>query len=271
MVELADPDTLMLIDSAAGILSARARLPVDVRGFDPAISVIADRAGFDALEAEWTQLEQAAVGATLFQSFAWCRAVFNHHGQHRQPFSPLVLLLRESGRLVGLLPLQRASGLARVATGFGEPYQQYSDVLILPDSPSDTAARLLDAALHLPGIDGLSLLKVRDDSALAPLLKTRGAIRSNADAAPFVDLRPYPDFAAYLSTVNAKTRKNMRNAKNRLARTGTLGHRVLSEPAEIAALVARAHAGRERWLAHQGLTSRAFRDPTFGAFSAAVA
>ena len=158
----------------------------------------------------------------------------------------------------------------RIATGFGEPYQQYSDVLLAPDAPRNAAERLLDAACRL-GCDGLHLLKVRDDSPLAPLLAARSAIRSNEDAAPFVDLTPFPDFKAYHSTVNAKTRKNMRNARNRLGRTAELAHRVLTDPAEIDALVARAHAGRERWLADQGLTSRAFRDLSFGAFGRALA
>ena len=113
----------------------------------------------------------------------------------------------------------------------------------------------------------MQLLKVRDDSPLAPLLAERSALRSNADAAPFVDLAPFADFKAYHATVNAKTRKNMRNARNRLARAGKLEHRVLTDRAEIEALVERAHAGRERWLEDAGLTSRAFRDPSFGEFA----
>jgi CelD/BcsL family acetyltransferase involved in cellulose biosynthesis len=115
------------------------------------------------------------------------------------------------------------------------------------------------------------LLKVREDSPLTPLLRGRRAIRGNEDGAPFVDLRPYPDFRDYLATRNAKTRKNMRNTRNRLARTGRLGHRVLTDRNEVAALVARAHAGRERWLSHQGLTSRAFKDPGFAAFLERIA
>jgi CelD/BcsL family acetyltransferase involved in cellulose biosynthesis len=95
-------------------------------------------------------------------------------------------------------------------------------------------------------------------------------LRSNEDAAPFVALSPYPDFKAYHATVNAKTRKNMRNARNRLARMGALSHEVVTHPAQIETLVARAHAGRERWLEAQGLTSRAFRDPSFGSFARSV-
>src|SRR5690606_29202079 len=77
-------------------------------------------------------------------------------------------------------------------------------------------------------------------------------------------------FKAYHATVNAKTRKNMRNARNRLARGATLTHRLVADPAGVAALVERAHRGREAWLEAQGLTSRAFRDPSFGSFAAAI-
>ena len=256
---------------AAGVRTTTVMPRITRRFFDAAISVAKDRASFDALETDWRELDRTAEGATIFQSFAWCRAVFDHHMRCGEEFSPLVVTLYEAGRLIGLLPLQLTqSGVARIATGFGEPYQQYSDVLVAPDAPAGTALRLLAAARRLPGIDGISLLKVRDDSALAPLLTAKGAIRSNEDAAPFVDLRPYGDFDAYLATINAKTRKNMRNTKNRLARKGVLGHKVITEPSEIAELVERAHVGRERWLGEQGLTSRAFRDPTFADFATSV-
>jgi len=274
MLDLADPEVLILVSGAFSVRSAcgAQTFRAGARRQDRDVGVVMERAAFDALETEWTEVDRAAAGATLFQSFAWCRSVFDHHRRHGAGLAPLVLTLRERGRLVGVLPLRRAgAGLARIAIGFGEPYQQYSDVLLSPDAPENAAARLLEAACRLPGIDGISLLKVRDDSPLAPLLSARGAIRSNEDAAPFVDLRPYPAFATYLATLNAKTRKNMRNAKNRLLRHGALEHRVLSDPAEVRALIERAHAGRERWLAQQGLTSRAFRDPTFAAFSAAFA
>jgi CelD/BcsL family acetyltransferase involved in cellulose biosynthesis len=198
--------------------------------------------------------------------------VWDHHLRSGRRFDPVILTLRERGRLVGLLPLKRVrSGLARILTGFGEPYQQYTDVLLSRDASKSAARRLVDAACRIAGSDGLHFLKIRDDSPLAAALAERGAMRANEDAAPFVDLSDFADFNAYHQTVNAKTRKNMRNARNRLARGGALAHRVLTEPAEIDALVVRAHAGRERWLDQLGLTSRAFRDPTFGDFARRLA
>jgi CelD/BcsL family acetyltransferase involved in cellulose biosynthesis len=275
MFELADPELLTLVGSLSGVQRAvaieGAAVPAQ-RALAPGISVASDRRAFDALAGEWRELDAIAPNPSLFQSFAWCRAVLDHHTASGRRFEPLVIALRERGRLVGLLPLQRKRfGPARFATGFGEPYQQYTDVLLRPDAPANAAARLLEAACELPGLDGLHFLKVRDDSALAPLLAARNAVRGNCDAAPFVDLRPFPDFKAYHATVNAKTRKNMRNARNRLSRGATLSHRVMTEPAEITSLVERAHFGRERWLEAQGLTSRAFRDPTFRSFAHKIA
>jgi CelD/BcsL family acetyltransferase involved in cellulose biosynthesis len=238
----------------------------------PAVGIVSDRTAFEAMQEEWRALEAGAASPVIFQSFAWCRAVWEHHARHGRRFDPFILTVHERGRLAGLLPLKRErSGFARILTGFGEPYQQYTDVLLSDEASRSAARRLVDAACQLVGVDGLNLLKVRDDSALAALLAEKGAIRSNADAAPFVDLSPFADFTAYYATRNAKTRKNMRNARNRLARGGRLAHRVLSGPADIDALVTRAHAGRERWLDQLGLTSRAFRDPTFGAFARALA
>jgi CelD/BcsL family acetyltransferase involved in cellulose biosynthesis len=273
MTEIANPETLSLIGSGVRRIvgMAKAEKAVQTR-YAAGVAVVTDRAAFDALLPEWAQLEQTASSTTLFQSSAWCRAVYDHHESTGRAFEPMVLTLRERGRLLALLPLQRvAFGLARIITGFGEPYQQYTEIMLAADAPENATARLLEAAFNLPSCDGVSLLKVRDDSPLARLLREKNAIRSNEDAAPFVDLRPHREYSSYHSTRNAKTRKNMRNVRNRVARMGRLEHRVVTEDVQVQELVARAHCGRERWLEEQGLTSRAFRDPTFGSFAARVA
>lgn len=273
---LADPEMIAAVGSV-GAIRERVALAAtatrrDMRTAASDIEIVADRASFDRLEPDWLALEDAAAATAVFQGFRWCRAVWDHHVAHKQGFQPRILTIRDAGRLVGILPLQIVrTGVARTATGMGEPYQQYTEILLAPDAPRATAFRLVDAAMRLPGSDGLELLKVRDDSPLASLLAARGATRGNADGAPFVELRPFAAFADYYATVNAKTRKNMRNTRNRLGRVGRLDHVVHTEPAAIAALVARTHEGRERWLEAQGLTSRAFRDPSFGAFAQGVA
>src|SRR3954452_2843351 len=121
MLELADPDVLALVtatgvpEAAATATAASSRAAL--RSFDHAIAVVTDRAAFDALAADWTALDGMVEGATFFQSFAWCRAVFDHHQRYGRDFHPLVLTFRDRGQLLGLLPLQlKKSGLAIVAT-----------------------------------------------------------------------------------------------------------------------------------------------------------
>ncbi len=234
----------------------------------PQIEVVSDRSTFDLMEHEWQAVESTADGAVLFQSYAWCRAIWDHWIAVGRVFEPVILVRRDRGTIVGILPLKIASyGPLRIATGFGEPFQQYTDVLVAGEHRAETTASLLAAAMGLEGCDGAQLLKVRDESYLASTLAGWGAVRANTDAAPFVDLRPFPSFADYQATVSAKTRKSMRSSRNRLSRMGQLRHQVLADPCKVGSLVERAHAGRERWLAELGLTSRAFRDPTFAAFA----
>lgn len=80
-----------------------------------------------------------------------------------------------------------------------------------------------------------------------------------------VDLRAYPDFAAYHKTVGTKTRKNLRNALNRLASEGEVAHRIETDPAALAAIVRGAFDGRVEWLRVVGKSTAAFRDADFRA------
>src|SRR5262249_13595100 len=80
-----------------------------------------------------------------------------------------------------------------------------------------------------------------------------------------VDLRPYPGFADYLRTVNAKTRKNLRNLLNRLERSRPTACEVMTEPAQVREVIERSFAGRLQWLNERGKTSAAFRNDDFRA------
>lgn len=260
--------------SALGLRTPAARQASPAATAAPrlAVEVASDRSGFDTLEHEWLAVEMRANGPVAFQSYAWCRAVWDHWIAAGRAFEPRILVARDGGTIVGILPLKIASyGPLRIATGFGEPFQQYTEAVLAGERQVETAGLLLAEALQLQGCDGVEFLKVRDESPLAHALARHGAAKANADAAPFVDLRPFPTFEGYHATVNAKTRKNMRNLRNRLVRAGRLEHRVLTDPGEVGSLVARAHAGRERWLDELGLTSRAFREPSFVDFTERLA
>ncbi len=163
------------------------------------------------------------------------------------------------------MAIRRVRGL-RVATGLCEPFQMYSEILLAPGTRIDQIVPALAARLRRLPADYLHFGQVRADSRLAQCMAALGARSVDADAAPFVDLGRWTDFDSFLKSVNAKTRKNMRNAANRLERTGRLTHRCAETSADRREVVERCHAGREAWLKRLGLTSRAFREEDFSAF-----
>ncbi len=236
------------------------------------VEAVCDRAGFQALAASWQALEARAATPTLFQSLAWCRQIFDlEAGREAQTFDPLILVARKHSQVAGLLPLRRLRRSGVILTGLGEPYQQYTDLVLAPGADGGAALRAMLASPHLGGADAIELLKVRADSALFAALGLRTTKLTPVDGAPFVALRPFPDFAGYLKTVNAKSRKNMRNQRNRLAREAPLEAVSCTTRVEIGTLIQASFEGRVDWLEREGLSSRAFRDPDFSRFVARFA
>lgn len=223
----------------------------------------------EALAQRWQGLERLAGGFGLFQSLGWARAVFDFEAARgNADFDPVIAILEDGQRLVGLLPLERVrTGARSLLVPLGHAFGQISDVLLDPHvDAAEAVGHLLKAANAAAPSDGVSLLKVRDGSALARGMPENHVQTGEEQGAPYVALDAFPDFASYFSTVRTKTRKNMRNARNRLEREGTLAHQVVTAPAEQLALIERTLGGRADRLKEQGLTSRAFRDGGFLAF-----
>src|SRR5688572_14932039 len=99
----------------------------------------------EALRPRWRALEGVVLGATLFQSEAWNRGVASARGLE----GAAILTLSEGTELIALMPLRIIPGPAgRVATGFGEPFQQYSEMLLAPGYDGPTALRMMLATLR---------------------------------------------------------------------------------------------------------------------------
>ena len=221
----------------------------------------------ERLRGEWQALERRSSQAALFQSADWCLQAARHLAGHRGArFRPLVVTVREGGELVALAPLRLDRvGPLSVAVEISAPFGQYGDILVADGVDGAAVAAAVLAALKEAGADALVLRRVREDSPVAGALLARGLAVGTPDAAPHVDLADHPDFAAYLKTVNSKTRKNLRNLRNRLARGGPVEHRVSDGPG-LAEMAEQCFAGRLRMLEEQGLTSTAFLDGGFHAF-----
>lgn len=230
-----------------------------------AARLVRTREAFEAIAPEWAALEADSSHAVLFQGVGWCRAVFDFAASRGTDLDPCIVTLRRDGELKGVLPLERvrAQGCT-LLVGLGNGFQQYSDVLLAPDvDPAEAVREMLAAAVREAPCDLISLLKVRADSSLACGLPPGHVATGTIAGAPFVALSDFADFDAYYATVKAKTRKNMRNARNRLERSGPVEHRLATGQIETLGVIGRTVLGRAQRLEDQGLTSRAFQDENF--------
>lgn len=224
----------------------------------------------DALEAlagEWTALEAKTQRATFFQSAAWSLAACRPLDGQTETTDVLVFAVYRGLDLVAVAPFKIIHrGPVRLAVDLTDPFGQYGDVLIADDVDAVLVMTQVIAALRdTPDLDGLLMRRVRADSPARHVLDLGGFKASAADAAPFVDLRPHASFDSYYSGVNSKTRKNLRNLRNRMARGAPVTHRVMDND-DITKVIAESFEGRLRWLEQQGLPSTAFDDPVFRAF-----
>ena len=230
------------------------------------MNVVRTREAFDTMAHQWAGLETQVDGAVLFQGSGWARAIFDFEAARgNKDFDPVVVTLTDGQRLVAVLPLERIRSHSRtILTALGNAFSQYSDVLIAPGlEPRDAVARLLRTAISSAPCDMVSFLKVRSDSQLAKGMPTNHVVTGTEQGAPYVALNAFDDFAAYFQTIKPKTRKNMRNDRNRLERDGAVEHHVAATPEEALGVVERTLSGRANRLKDQGLSSRAFRDTTF--------
>ncbi|GLQ54413.1 GNAT family N-acetyltransferase [Devosia nitrariae] len=230
------------------------------------VTVVRTREGLDELAPGWQALESEARGAIFFQSLAWCRAVFDFEAARGNTrFEPVIATLAEGGRLKAVLPLERIKTMARrVLVPLGHSFAQYSDLIVAADvDPAAAVMALMAAAVAAVPADGANFLKVRSGSVLAAGMPPDNIVTGTAQGAPYVALADFPDFPAYFQTIKSKTRKNMRNARNRLEREGPVVHRMAETEEDILSVIERTHAGRADRLKDQGLTSRAFADTGF--------
>ncbi len=257
---------MMRAQPAIGSLRPLLRDSAQAASENAVAELVRSRETFDALEADWRALEKRSEGAVFFQCYDWCRN-FLDHAADEGGCDIFIAVVRERGRTVAILPLalQELNGL-KILTGLSEPFQQYTEMLADPHlrpqgGVCGNASADPRVARRLPA-SGTGSQRWKS----APCHHRDGAAIRREDAAPFVPVGDFPDFAAFQQTINAKTRKNMRNARNRLERDAPVTHEAVRSGDMLAEVIDRSFHGREAWLERQGLTSRAFRKTDFGAF-----
>jgi len=243
------------------------------------LEIVTDRARFDALEEDWNALFTRAGRSThVFQSFNWMWHWANHYVSNDTDdagrITPCIILGWRDGVLVMVWPLvkQRLRGIGQIFW-MGEPVSQYGDVLLdhLPDKLEVLRAGWRFLKANIDG-DIVRLRRVRADAAVAPLMREIGALASNEQTAPYLDLASARGFADYEQRYSAKARKNRRRLLRRLEEQGKVGFTRLTQGGpEARNLAGMSLAFKARWLDDRGLVSQAVGDPRMASFFAAVA
>lgn len=230
------------------------------------LSVVTDRSGFDALEAEWTALfERAGRPEQVFQTFGWLSCWADHYLDNSMALR--IVLGRRDGRMVMVWPLVETRGpvgFSKLAW-MGAPVGQYGDALI---EPGPTAESDLDAAWRMvrsSKVDAMTLRKVRRDSNVASLLE-RETLTCERTQAPFAQFAGELDFVAARSRRSTKTQSSRRRLLRRLKETGDITFESGVVGASAQALMRQAFAMKRAWLLRRGLYSGPVESPAMLAF-----
>src|SRR5262249_31241053 len=134
------------------------------------LALIAERAQFDGLEAEWNALfDRAGRPQNVFQQFGWLWHWANHYADREVGLS--IVIGRRNGRLVLVWPLvmTRIAGLKKLSW-MGEPVSQYGDVLADSEENAIDLLHSSWAYIQSLGADIISLRRIRSDGAVSRLL-----------------------------------------------------------------------------------------------------
>lgn len=240
------------------------------------LSLVTDRAGFNALESEWNRLfERAGSSIHMFQSFNWNWHWCNHYlaATHGKGPTLAIVVGRRDGRVVMIWPLvtERVMGLKQLSW-MGAPVSQYGDVLV--ENVADRQQLLEDAWAFIARElkpDVVKLRKVREDASIATLLTAVGAVSTEHQIAPFLELSSAQDFASYEQRYSAQSRRNRKRLMRRLEEKGEVSFEELSGGTAAKALATTAIDMKQIWLKARGLVSPAFADSRFRDFFADVA
>ncbi len=223
---------------------------------EPALRVMTTLTELTELADQWELLETTAKGNVLFQSFAWARTLLETPSVSQ---SVKIFALFDQAELIALLPLRlEQQRFLRVLTGFAEPFQQYTDMLYNQAYAPADLLKFLTPHLQQVGADLIHLRQVREGGALFQYARTHFTPTGEEEGAPWLDLSQWKSFEDYLKSISARSRKTIRNQRNRLHKTAGLSHRVVrQDEIDLEAMVLSTLSGRENWVETMGYSSRA--------------
>ena len=225
-----------------------------------------DMSDIAAFDARWTQFAASPDQPLFFQSAAWLRQVATVRSKTSAGHWRLCLATTWRGtRVTAIWPLSlRREGRCWIARCLDDPFGQFAGFLVDHGEDPKAAIDAIIASLKAEGLAaGLIIEHVAKETALHRCLTDHGANVVYSDQAVVLDFRPFDSFDAYLKTRRSKTRKNLRNARNRLTRDHAIEHDVVTSDGDIRSLMEEAFEGRLNWLQDQAKTAPSFRDDQF--------
>ncbi|HEX3577275.1 MAG TPA: GNAT family N-acetyltransferase [Thermoanaerobaculia bacterium] len=157
-------------------------------------SAITSREAIASLDPEWSALLETTRCHRTFSSHAW------YVGSCMRAGSPLLVTLHVDGVLAGLLPLFVPDG--EEEAHFPTRMSDYNDAIV-ERHRRDYAAALIDTVLDF--IPAVTLMQLRDDSALMPAVRERAALHSIAGVGTFERLNGYDSWLAARSRAFRKS------------------------------------------------------------------
>lgn len=224
--------------------------------------------GVKGLRPEWEALEKVSSStASFFQSYAWCHHVASIRlARSASNYRPCIAHIRDADDcLIGLWPLSiQRQGSCQIAKNLDAPFGQFAGMLLR--KPGDAVSCIAAVARELKDVarvDGMQIMRVVKGSPLSNgLIELQGRIE-RSDQSVYLDFCQFSSFDDYHRTVATKTRKNLRNALNRMRRTHEVEHHVTDDAGKDGDVIARTFDERLTWMELGGKTTPAFRDPDF--------
>ena len=223
------------------------------------VEVIDNLDALDQIASEWRTLEaKAPASATVFQSFAWCRAWIERYVQLKPIASFKVVTAREDGvlQLVWPLTIYRKHGMNE-GRWLGEPMTQYGDVLMAADAPQSALKKAWQFLEQKAGVDFLNLRKIKLDASVRRLEAFQQMVPVRREESVLVDLYGLQSIEEFNARTKSKVRRERGRKRRRLGELGDISFEVLETGPRAIATVKDAIAFKEQWLNERGLTSEA--------------
>ncbi|MEO0619626.1 MAG: GNAT family N-acetyltransferase [Pseudomonadota bacterium] len=183
-----------------------------------------------ALETDWCDLERrTSQPFTFFQTFDWC-SNWIKHGDASGQARPLIIVIRNTDRLIALCPLMRLplAGGQYSACILGHPHTQYANMLIDDHAPRPEVNAIFRRALRgISGVDMVELNEVPASSRLAAALDSMARPVFTDNATAIMNFRGLSTWEDYQASLNCSIRRGRAKRRNKLERAGDVTFDVL--------------------------------------------